>query len=51
MYRCMTDLHLDVSNDGCGIQGAKALIREMDHCGVCVRKAGDHQDTAVGAKL
>ena len=51
MYRCMTDLHLDVSNDGCGIQGAKTLIREMDHCGACVCKACDHQDTDVTAKL
>ena len=33
------------------IQGVKKLIWEMDHCGVCVHKACDHQDTDVIAKL
>ena len=48
MYGCVTDLNLD---NGCGIQGVKKHISEMDNCGVCVHKACDHQDTAVAAKL
>ena len=50
MYRCVTDLINNLDN-GCGIQGLKKLISEMDNCGVCVHKACDHQDTAVAAKL
>ena len=42
----VTDLNLD---NGCGIQGVKKLIKEMDNCGVFVHKACDHQGTDVTA--